>query len=69
MDFTQNIASKIIKNSTSAIGASIKCINSNFKDGENGYLTEIQEFSNCFETEDFIEGTNAFLNKQKPRFK
>jgi enoyl-CoA hydratase len=69
MNFTFDIARKIINNSTSAISASIKCINSNFKDGENGYHTEIEEFSNCFQSEDFIEGTNAFLNKQKPRFK
>ena len=49
--------------------ASIKCINSNFKDGENGYITEINEFSNCFQSEDFIEGTNAFIEKRKAKFK
>ncbi|MDG1219588.1 MAG: enoyl-CoA hydratase, partial [Flavobacteriaceae bacterium] len=36
---------------------------------ENGYLTEISEFSNCFQSEDFIEGTNAFLKKRKANFK
>ena len=59
----------MISNSSSAIRASIKCINSNFKDGENGYLTEIREFSNCFQSEDFIEGTNAFIEKRKAKFK
>ena len=69
MDFTNDLAKKISTNSSSAIKASIKCINSNFKDGENGYLTEINEFSDCFQSEDFIEGTNAFIEKRKARFK
>ncbi|MDC1492154.1 enoyl-CoA hydratase-related protein [Flavobacteriaceae bacterium] len=67
--FTNDLAKKIIRNSSTAIAASIKCINSNFKDGENGYLTEINEFSNCFQSEDFIEGTNAFIEKRKAKFK
>ena len=69
MDFTNDLAKKISTNSSSAIKASIKCINSNFKDGENGYLTEINEFSECFQSEDFIEGTNAFIEKRKAKFK
>jgi enoyl-CoA hydratase len=69
MDFTNDLAKKISTNSSSAIKASIKCINSNFKDGENGYLTEINEFSDCFQSEDFIEGTNAFIEKRKAKFK
>jgi len=69
LSFSTDLAKKIISNSSSAIAASIKCINSNFKDGENGYLTEISEFSNCFQSEDFIEGTNAFIKKRKANFK
>ena len=69
MDFTNDLAKKISTNSSTAIKASIKCINSNFKDGENGYLTEINEFSDCFQSEDFIEGTNAFIEKRKAKFK
>jgi len=69
LSFSTDLAKKIISNSSSAIAASIKCVNSNFKDGENGYLTEISEFSNCFQSEDFIEGTNAFIKKRKANFK
>ena len=69
LSFSTDLAKKIISNSSSAIAASIKCVNSNFKDGENGYLTEINEFSNCFQSEDFIEGTNAFIKKRKANFK
>ena len=69
MSFTNDLAKKISTNSSTAIKASIKCINSNFKDGENGYLTEINEFSDCFQSEDFIEGTSAFIEKRKAKFK
>jgi enoyl-CoA hydratase len=31
----------------------IKSINANYKDGENGFETEIKSFGKCFGTEDF----------------
>jgi enoyl-CoA hydratase len=68
MDFTKSLAQRIIKNSPNAIGKAIKAINSCFKDGENGYETEIRNFGKCFGTEDFKEGTTAFLEKRKPVF-
>lgn len=62
------IAQKIIKNSPFAIGRAIKAINANFTEGKNGYETEIKNFGKCFGTEDFSEGTKAFLEKRKPVF-
>ena len=62
------IASKIMRNSSVAIGAAIKAVNANFKDGINGFETEISEFGNCFGTADFKEGTTAFLEKRKADF-
>jgi enoyl-CoA hydratase len=64
----EKIASKIMRNSSVAIGAAIKAINANFKDGVDGYQVEIDEFGNCFGTEDFVEGTTAFLEKRKAEF-
>ena len=64
----EKLASKIMKNSSVAIGAAIKAINDNFKDGINGYETEVIEFGKSFETADFKEGTSAFLEKRKPNF-
>lgn len=63
------LASKIIRNSPTAIAAAIRSINANFEDGVNGYQTEIEEFGKCFGTADFKEGTTAFLEKRKPDFK
>jgi len=64
----KKIALKIVKNSPFAIASAIRAINAGFKDGINGYETEIEEFGKCFETEDFKEGTTAFLEKRKPNF-
>ncbi|MCL4136290.1 UNVERIFIED_CONTAM: hypothetical protein GTU68_017828 [Idotea baltica] len=64
----QKIASKISRNSLVAISAAIKAINANFKDGLNGFQVEVAEFGNCFGTEDFEEGTTAFLEKRKADF-
>lgn len=62
------LASKISRNSTVAISSAIKAINDNYKDGVNGFETEITEFGNCFGTEDFKEGTTAFLEKRRADF-
>jgi len=62
------IASKIMRNSPIAIAAAIKAVNANFKDGVNGFEVEINQFGNCFGTDDFEEGTTAFLEKRKANF-
>ncbi|MEN8123921.1 MAG: enoyl-CoA hydratase-related protein [Bacteroidota bacterium] len=68
LEFCEKLAKKISKNSSTAIAAAIKSVNANFKDGVNGFEVEINEFGNCFGTEDFEEGTTAFLEKRKPDF-
>jgi enoyl-CoA hydratase len=65
----EKMASKILANSPTAISSAIKAINANFKDGVNGFETEVCEFGNCFGTTDFKEGTGAFLEKRKPNFR
>tara|TARA_B100000809_G_scaffold225176_1_gene235966 strand:- start:22654 stop:23430 length:777 start_codon:yes stop_codon:yes gene_type:complete len=62
------IANKIIQNSPNSIGVAIKAINAGFKEGVDGYNSEVTLFGSCFGTDDFIEGTTAFLNKRKPEF-
>lgn len=68
LTFCHNIAGKIMRNSSVAIAAAIKSVNAGFKDGVDGYATEIASFGNCFGTEDFKEGTTAFLEKRKADF-
>ncbi|QXP63365.1 enoyl-CoA hydratase/isomerase family protein [Polaribacter sp. HaHaR_3_91] len=69
LSLAEKIASKIIRNSSEAISAAIRAVNAGFEDGVNGFDVEVDEFGECFGTDDFIEGTDAFLNKRKPNFK
>ena len=64
----EKIAGKITRNSGTAISSAIRSINANFDKTKNGFETEIAEFGNCFGTDDFEEGTTAFLEKRKPSF-
>lgn len=64
----KKIASKITNNSSVAIGQAIKAVNAGFNTTLNGYDTEIKAFGKCFGTDDFKEGTSAFLEKRKADF-
>ncbi|WP_457616254.1 enoyl-CoA hydratase/isomerase family protein [Lutibacter sp.] len=68
LPFTEKMATKITRNSSTAIAAAIKAVNANSTDGVNGFEIEIEAFGNCFGTKDFVEGTTAFLEKRKPNF-
>ena len=68
LEYAKGIATKISNNSSIAIAKAIQAINANFEDGTNGYEVEIENFGACFGTEDFKEGTSAFLEKRKAAF-
>lgn len=64
----EEIANKILSKSSVAIAHAIRAVNAGFSDGVNGYEVEIDEFGKCFGTEDFKEGTTAFVEKRKANF-
>jgi enoyl-CoA hydratase len=58
---------KLSQKSPVAIDSVIQCVNAMYSES-NGFDFEIDQFSNCFELNDFKEGTEAFMAKRKPNF-
>jgi enoyl-CoA hydratase len=59
---------KIIGKGPLAIGMLVDCVNAVYSSQQNGYQVEANSFASCARTEDFKEGTSAFLEKRKPQF-
>jgi enoyl-CoA hydratase len=68
MDLAEATMKKIIANAPGAIAKIIKSVNAGYEFENAGYKSEAENFAACTETEDFKEGTNAFMQKRKPNF-
>ncbi|MEO0570170.1 MAG: enoyl-CoA hydratase-related protein [Bacteroidota bacterium] len=68
LTFCRKLAQKIANNSSVAIAQAINAMNAGYNPKEDGYAVEIDAFGHCFGTEDFKEGTTAFLEKRKADF-
>ncbi len=65
----EEILSKIKTKSPIAIASVIRCVNAFYEKKLDGNNVEINEFGNIFGSEDFKEGTTAFIEKRKAEFK
>lgn len=68
LEFCRKLAAQIQKNSPVAISYAIKAVNAGFSSSKPGFQAEISAFGDCFGTDDFKEGTRAFLEKRPPEF-
>jgi enoyl-CoA hydratase len=69
LDFSKNLLLKILSKAPLAIGLTINCVNTYFdQGGEAGFTAEAAAFGQAFGTEDFKEGTAAFLEKRAAIF-
>ena len=68
LPLAMQLAEKMVQNSPVAMKHAINAVNAGFKHDINGYDVEIDAFALCFGTDDFREGTTAFLEKRKAQF-
>jgi enoyl-CoA hydratase len=69
MEASFKMMQKILKKGPLAITKTIQCVLAVYDNKKDGFEMEIDAFSSLFETEDFKEGTNAFVEKRKAVFK
>ena len=69
LSFSKKILNKIIGKSPLAVANAIKSVNAGFGYEKEGYLAEAGNFAACAATDDFKEGTLAFMEKRQPVFK
>lgn len=68
LETAEKLLQKLSKKAPIALGQIIESVNSVYR-SEDGYQTEANAFANCCRSEDFKEGTSAFLEKRKAEFK
>ena len=69
MALAHKIALKILTKGPLAIARTIVSVNAGFGFEDAGYQAETNHFAACSSTDDFKEGTTAFLEKRPPVFK
>ena len=65
MEKCSEVLNKIIANAPVDIAEIVQTVNAHYDKQSDGYKEEIARFGACFTTNDFKEGTDAFLNQRK----
>jgi enoyl-CoA hydratase len=64
----EEILAKILQRAPVAIGQVVESVNAVYNESKDGYQVEANSFAICAHTQDFKEGTQAFLGKRKANF-
>jgi enoyl-CoA hydratase len=59
---------QIVSKSPIAVANTITSVNAGFGQAIAGYKAEAENFAGCAATDDFKEGTTAFIEKRSPKF-
>ncbi|GAB3233373.1 enoyl-CoA hydratase-related protein [Hymenobacter seoulensis] len=68
LSFTKQLLARILTKAPIAIGLCLDSVNAYYDKDRNGYQSEANGFARCFDSEDFREGTSAFLAKRPAVF-
>ena len=68
LEYSRRMLQKIISKAPLAVGMVVESVNAALDPDENGYQTEANSFAACCKSEDFAEGTQAFLEKREAHF-
>jgi enoyl-CoA hydratase len=69
MELAIKMLNKVAQKAPLAITELIKSVNAGFAFEKAGYEAEVNSFGHLFTTQDFIEGTTAFMEKRTAHFK
>ena len=64
----RELAAAILKNAPEAQQQLLAAVRAGYDPQTDGYAAETEGFGACFETDNFRQGTSAFLQKRKPKF-
>ena len=65
----RDLAMKMAARGPLALRGVIRCVDAHFQPGVDGFAMEAKVFGETADTEDFKEGTGAFIDKRKAEFK
>lgn len=68
LSFCKQLLTRILTKAPLALGLCLDCVNAYYDKDRHGYQAEANAFARCFSSEDFREGTAAFLEKRPAVF-